>query len=182
MSKLLIYFAIACLTSGTISDNPPIGRIFGFNIVSGVTNMVEGPDVPGPTRAVHTYSSNPDWTASIPGANWIWDSPQVTVPGIDQIVNVTNSFFIPGTPAIGILEIGADNEAVVFLNGHSGFCDVGGSWNLYSQVSCDVVQYLVPGINDIRFVVTNYAQPGGNYMSNPAGLLYKLTVEVIAVS
>ena len=70
-----------------------------------------------------------------------------------------------------------DNRALISINGIGGFCDGGGSWQRNTQVMCDVLPYLVSGVNDIKFYVTNKASPGAYFPFNPAGLMYKLNIQ-----
>ena len=80
-------------------------KVFSFYVVSDTTNMAYGPDVPDWSNAVYVYADDPAWTASIPGARWIWDAEKVSDPSIEQSVNFTNSFYIPGPPVYGSLEL-----------------------------------------------------------------------------
>jgi hypothetical protein len=100
------------------------------------------------------------WTASIPGAKWIWTSATATE------VLFTNWFSVPGTVNKAVLHLAADNDVVTYLNGKTVACNKKDSYT--ATVKCDLTAHVQSGINQIEFWVTN---TGG-----PAGLLYKLVV------
>src|SRR3989344_6761007 len=76
-------------------------------IVSDTSNQVaEG------SLAVATYSQNPRWTASIPGATWIWKTFFVQNPLEDEFATFTKTFDISATSTIdsASLIIASDNS------------------------------------------------------------------------
>ena len=80
--------------------------------VSDTTNLVNGnPAVLVPLP----YNSR--WTASIPGASWIWVTPYVDNPAINESSTFVKTFTISGTPTSATLDINADNSYEVFVNG-----------------------------------------------------------------
>jgi hypothetical protein len=156
-------------------------RLITFYVASDTTNWVIGPDLPNGGRASQTQG-NSGWTASIPGAVWIWDLPYISQPSIDQTSYFANEFFIPGVPVSGTYEVNGDDKIWTSINGKSVNCDIlSGGWTLDSKRTCDVKPYLVPGMNIIQITVTNNGA-GGNlvgspdFFGNPGGALYKLTL------
>lgn len=175
--QLLIYLGLASLVCGTVCEYP-YGKIFGFYVISDTNNMVEGPDVSEVTNAVQVYTPS-TWTASIPGAMWIWDAPIVFDPGTEQTVYVSNSLYIPGTPSVGVLEIAVAGSALIFINGKTGFCDVSEAFMKSTQVTCNILPYLVPGLNNLEFNVESYPSRGGSNQIESAGVMYKITIKAL---
>jgi uncharacterized repeat protein (TIGR01451 family) len=129
--------------------------------------------------AVATYSGNPRWTASIPGATWIWDEALETSPTQDQIVSIFRAFTIPygATNLAGSVEMAADNSYEVWLNGNGvGSDSTETNYFAWSQDTWDLSASLENGTNQLEFEVWNWAQRGGNAYSNPGGLLYCVEV------
>jgi peptidoglycan hydrolase-like protein with peptidoglycan-binding domain len=118
------------------------------------------------------------WTANIPGAQWIWGENPVNTPESDLTESFFDVFTIVGTPTGGTLDIAADNSYVVKLNGIEVGADAGESnFNVAGQDSIAIpANKFVIGENILEITVKNWAQQGGNAQSNPAGLLYKLTI------
>ncbi len=133
---------------------------------------------PGEHGGVAVNPEHGAWTASISGAEWIWSENPIADPVGESTESFTRAFDIVGTPVDGKLEIAADNEYAVYLNGNPLFVDM--NEDNYSSGGQD--EYVIPaaafetGENEIEFEVTNWAQEGGTMESNPAGLMYKLTV------
>ncbi|HWA32328.1 MAG TPA: peptidoglycan-binding protein, partial [Candidatus Paceibacterota bacterium] len=134
------------------------------------------------------YNSNPTvalsfihsaWTASIPGATWIWNEEPLADPVNDTTSVFTKTFNITGTPTGGTLDIAADNSYDVSLNGHEVCSDnTEQNYTAAGQDTCNVpAEDFITGTNTLTFTVKNWAQAGGTQQSNPAGLLYKLTFD-----
>jgi len=142
-----------------------------ITVVSDTTNTI------GNGNAVETWDGNASWTASIPGADWIWSHVLVQNPSINETVTFEKEFEIVGTPLSGVLDIAADNRYTVWLNGE----EVGLSINDNNYSSTTQDQYIVlddlgEGNNILEAEVTNIAFMNSPYI-NPAGLLYSLTIE-----
>lgn len=172
MLSLLALFSLSeastCLDSSSSANT--------FHLLSGTSTLVTGPDMStyGNAKAVYTVSS---WTASIPGATWIWDYSYITSPSYDQTCYFYDSFFVNGAVHEAVLHYAADNHAYVYVNGVSVGCDkTYGSYTSSSQVKCTITKYLKTGHNYFQFSVTNSGSSGSSYYTNPGGLLYKLSV------
>lgn len=118
------------------------------------------------------------WTAVIdPMAEWIWSTnPVVLVPEVNEVEIFTKTFEVTGTPTSANLMIAADNFYSVDLNGEFLCSDLTETnFNSGGQDNCIIdVTDLDNGTNTLEFTVNNMA--GDNATDNPAGLMYKLTV------
>jgi hypothetical protein len=129
---------------------------------------------------------NPAWTASIPGASWIWYPDTSCIggsPGDAPIETVTfTKTFTLGTPGTGTLYLAADNSATVTINGTTIVGTTGDPTGLVSQdnfqsvATVDLTGYLVPGANTIVINGTNAPYVCNTTTCNPAGVLASLTV------
>jgi len=128
---------------------------------------------------------HPAWTASIPGADWIW-ATDPTIPeeeSIDVIYIFQKKFEWWG-PISGVtlnLDVGADNSYEVWLNGVKVAGD--NTERNYNATGQDqytdgvVLTNIKQGQNTIEFKVKNWARPVGQTWANPGGLLYKLVID-----
>ncbi len=126
--------------------------------------------------AVATYNSHPSWTASVPGATWIWESFFVADPVGETTRTFEETFIVTNTDTAS-LTVAADNSYKVFVND----VEVGGDSSEYNFFSgnedfYDLAPYIVDGENTFRMEVKNWAQGGGTAESNPAGALYKIVI------
>ncbi len=123
---------------------------------------------------------HPGWTASIPGATWIWATDPVESPANDADLTkrFTRTFSIIGTPTGGTLDIAADNHYTAKVNGNLlpvVFDE--NNFQLGTQDSYDISSYLVSGSNTLEIEVTNKEiGESGDPAANPAGLIYKLSL------
>ena len=179
MNKFLLFILLQLL----LTSSSLCGTNYEFKyyyIVSDGSNLVTGPDVASQTNAVAVYAPG-FWTANIPGAIWIWDSPYISDSTVEQTIIVTKDFTIPGIPATAFLDIAVDNYATVTINGKS----IHGSntfTGFSSAVHWDVQQYLTPGNNVIVIKATNTASLGSTDKTNPGGLKYKITVYALVAT
>lgn len=127
--------------------------------------------------AVETYDSNIRWTASIPGATWIWETFKVLDPTVDTTRTFKETFTI-NNPSSAILEVAADNSYRIFINGDLFHTEAGeNNYQAATQDSYNVLAELINGENTLEIEVTNKGIGGSSDTSNPAGLLYKLIVD-----
>ena len=117
------------------------------------------------------------WTASIPGATWIWGENPINTPSVEVTETFTKTFTIAGVPnANATLMIAADNSYSVDVNGNIGVCADATEDNYSAADTCSIpVGMIHSGSNTLTFHVKNFAMDGGTPQSNPAGLLYKFT-------
>ncbi|MDP2788462.1 MAG: peptidoglycan-binding domain-containing protein [bacterium] len=143
-----------------------------------VVSDVKTIDEDGP--AVPLTFIHPAWTANIPGATWIWATDPVESPtnDVDLTKTFTRTFIILGAPTSGTLDVAADNHYTAKVNGNTVpvvFDE--NNFELATQDSYDVSTFLLGGLNTIEIKVTNQeVGQDPDPVNNPAGLLYKLTV------
>jgi hypothetical protein len=145
-----------------------------FSIFSDTTDQVQVSD--SYKKAVLTLEDHHEWTAEIPGAKWIWSEYIPSDQDTDQTVLFLKNFFMPGGVMEGFLEIAADHSVSVYVNDQETQCSKQeSSFSLYSQFTCSITDYLSPGMNNVKFSVTNPARKDPEEF-NPAGLLYRITL------
>lgn len=151
------------------------------SIVSDTTTQETSPATHATVPVGTPYNSR--WTATIPGATWIWGENPIADAVNQTSETFTRTFTITGTPTSASLDVATDNGYTVSVNGHAEGGDPT-EFN-YQAVADDSStnpdHYTIPagdlvtGTNTVVFTVTNFAQVGGTPATNPGGLLYKLT-------
>ncbi|MEK7462448.1 MAG: DUF4114 domain-containing protein, partial [Patescibacteria group bacterium] len=132
--------------------------------------------------ALATYASHPAWTADIPGATWVWDTLQANeIDDEESEIFTFKETFTVNNPTLGDLDIAADNDYELIVNGVTvvSFAD-GGDDSHYGSLTkddIDLLPFLVDGDNEIIVKVKNFGLTNSSYIQNPAGLLYKLVVK-----
>ncbi len=128
--------------------------------------------------ATSTYVHK-NWTASIPGADWIWEAYQVIDPTVTTIKTFEETFTAVD-PNTATLDVAADNGYRVFVNDELVADRTGNANNFQTHTqktfTSEILDELVSGENTLRIEVTNSGVPNSNYLQNPAGLLFKLVV------
>lgn len=127
--------------------------------------------------AVPTYE-HPNWSADITNAQWVWESYEVVDPESETVLTFEETFEVTNGQN-ALLEVAADNSYQAFLNGVLVIDQSAenNNFNTLTQDDEDVTVHLQDGTNTLRIVVTNNAVDGANYVQNPAGVLYRLTLE-----
>lgn len=157
-------------------------------IKSDTSNTVTGTNggadpFPFPHPAVQVNKPHPAWTVTsdIPGATWIWATDPTleadTTHDVYYTFQKTFEWWGPVTGATLYLGVGTDNGYQVKLNGDI----VGTDWTEYNYKSpADTYSgfgsYIIQGTNTLEIEVKNKGMLGGTPAKNPAGLLYKLTI------
>lgn len=170
---LILTFYLVEFASCANCQDPSL-QTLNFFVVSNSFTQVVGPDMLSQGQAVSCYTPS-TWNAQIPGATWIWDKYLVSNPSISQTVYFKVQFYIPGVPSGGILQVAADDYLTVTVNGLSVGCD-GAGFTISAQKTCNVLPYLIAGMNTAQFSVRNNGGASSPY-SNPAGLLYKFNLQ-----
>ncbi len=141
----------------------------------------------GPATSVATWV-HPGWTASIPGATWVWETFNIVDPTVDTTKLFTKYFVLPGVAQTATLKIATDNSYKVSINSNSEVYVDGGEFNFTAEGQdtytgditdigpADLVDYLNEGGNTFNFEVKNWGLPGSTAETNPAGLLYELNI------
>lgn len=134
----------------------------------------------GPSVACWVH---PSWP-SITGATWVSTEYDTTDdPVNDSWRKFRHVIDIPGLPIEATITATSDNAEAVYLNGEfigsdgevQGVFEDDWEWQTIVDYLDDGTN-LLPGQNDLEFIVRNYAQPGGNATSNPTGLIYCVEV------
>lgn len=163
-------FPTAALANGSSCTNCTDHTI---EVVSDTSNIV----LPGGGNAVPVTFIHPAWTASIPGATWIWSVDPVANPTTDEFSTFEKSFNVSGVVTSAVLDIASDNSYKVWINGTLVGEDASeNNFSSADQYTATVVSALQSGANTIKIEVKNWALGGGTSETNPAGLLYKLVV------
>lgn len=137
------------------------------------TVVSENNDAPAvPLTFVH-----PAWTASIPGATWIWEADGPVDPGNDEYMTFVRTFSWSGTASGATLDIASDNSHEAYLNGVLVGADASeDNFRSTTQDSYDVLSALQVGQNELKIVVKNWAG-NSDPTRNPAGLMYRLSID-----
>jgi hypothetical protein len=108
-----------------------------------------------PTSITNTF-----WTASIPGATWIWSEEPITGWTADKAVTFTKTFTVTDIPTGGSITIAADNTYEITLNGHLIDADSSGTLNTFQNAATHPILAtdLVTGTNTLVIVVKNIGQ------------------------
>ena len=132
----------------------------------------------GSTAALVATPYDPRWTASIPGASWIWATPVVDNSLVNEAYTFDKTFTVNGTPTAATLDINADNSYSVAVNGvtvASNPTEL--NYFVQNEGQFNIASALHNGTNTIAITVANFGVPSSTPQDNPAGLLYKLTIE-----
>lgn len=116
------------------------------------------------------------WTASIPGAAWIWGDAMVATPTTDETQTFTATFDLTNAPTGAVLDVAADNSYSVSVGSLATSVTDENNFKPETQDTYTGITGLVAGTNTLTFTVTNKGVPGSTATDNPAGLLFKLTV------
>ena len=112
------------------------------------------------------------WTASIPGATWIWKSA-ATLP--NETVAFEKNFTVVGAVVSALLDIASDNSYKVFIDSVEVAADAAeNNFQLATQDVHNLTASVTTGTHILRIEVKNVGTY--NTSTNPAGLLYKLVV------
>jgi hypothetical protein len=128
--------------------------------------------------AVETWPLNPRWTATIPGATWLWDAYFEGTPVSGRTLDFDRSFVLPGEAInlSAILSISADNSYETWVNGWPTGADPTEFGYFAPADVWDVTDAVMPGENLFEARVVNWPMAGGTETSNPGGLLYCVSV------
>ncbi len=161
-----------CVAFNALKKTPPPPTSCTVDVVSDTNDKIVGG-----ANATATYSSNPRWTAIIPGATWIWKTFFVSDPTHDETTYFAKDFVINGTVASATMTLAADNSFKASVNSTVvGIDNTELNYFEENKHVYNVASSLHSGTNTVAFEVKNWAQSGGNAQTNPAGLLYKLHV------
>jgi predicted ribosomally synthesized peptide with SipW-like signal peptide len=151
------------------------------NTVTGTVGGSDGPNLPHSAVAAWTHSA---WTASIPGATWIWTTnPTTQYDATNDVIYTFQKKFTWMGPINGAtlaMAVGSDNSYEVWLNGTKVAFDTNENNFATADVisSASLTPYIIQGENTLEIKVKNWKPNGweGTPYTNPAGLLYKFTI------
>ncbi|MFZ2390636.1 MAG: SipW-dependent-type signal peptide-containing protein [Minisyncoccales bacterium] len=144
-------------------------------------NGVSIPSYPAVAAWVHSNWLTAAAFDSDNEAKWIWEKnpTQQADTQVNTSYSFQNTFEWMGeiNGATLDLALASDNGYVVSLNGHQ----IGQDSGEFNYSSADHIasidsSYFIQGTNVLKFVVTNKGVVGSNPQTNPAGLIYKLTI------
>ena len=125
-----------------------------------------------------TWTHN-NWTASIPGADWIWETFFVQDPETETVRTFEETFSATDITD-ATLYLASDNTFKVRINGvEIASSTYSNNFQTYSQKEYDVASYLNDGDNTLEIEVTNPGTEDSVAKNNPAGVLYKLVVNTV---
>jgi hypothetical protein len=144
-----------------------------INVVSDASNLVN-------ESGALVEDAQEGWVSSIVNsvAQWIWSTPldASADPVNNESKTFVKTFNWNGPVTAATLKVTSDNTYSVKLNGVT----VGGDTDEHNFTSVDTIDLseatFVQGQNTLEITVTNLANGATVYYSNPAGLLYDLTV------
>jgi hypothetical protein len=144
-------------------------------VSSGEITQVEGGGA-----AVPTFMSSL-WTPAFNGASWVWAAEYVSNPEDGEVKVFQTTFLLPGEVNKSTLSVSADDYFVASANGVEFASEFGeGNFLPENVFEYELQEYLQKGENTLEFEVTNakYFYTGeATAELNPAGLLFKLTIE-----
>lgn len=182
MYGILNFISLIGLSLGTFSTESLAASLGSqtvdlyYRVVSGASTYAVGPDLVNGGPAVPTYNKNSGWTASVPGATWVWDAAQVSSPTTSQTVTFTDYFIIPCAVVSASLVVASDNSLTTTINGTPVTCPNNSLGTYGAAVTCDISQFISSGVNTIQFVVQNIGFAGATYLTNPAGIIYSINI------
>lgn len=117
------------------------------------------------------------WVTAIgtSSAAWIWGDN----PVVDPVSSTTQTFkkgfnWTGGAVTSATLKLASDNSHAVTLGSFTG--GNAGEFNYGAVSTYNVASGIVAGANSLAIAVENFPMSGGTTASNPAGLMYELTI------
>ena len=158
-------------TPSAPTDGTCVNGQFNLVFTSDASTTVNG----NPSAILTPVSA---WTASIPGASWIWSSGD-RVATSDTTITLQRQFTLPSSVSnvVASVKVAADNKYACDLNGQN----IGGDTGQFNYRSGDEDTYNfnslpIGGANTFKCDVTNIGVAGSTFANNPGGLLYKVQI------
>jgi hypothetical protein len=123
---------------------------------------------------------HPSWTADISGATWVWESAMVEDPTVTETVRFFQPVDLPENAELqrATLAIAADNAYAFSMNG-AALTETLDQRAFDAAEEWDITADMTDGANDFIVDVTNIGSSSTSPFSNPAGLMYCITVEYL---
>lgn len=165
-------------TDSTTTDTPPLTRAAEVAVQPICTLVSDTSTMQNSQPSVLVSPIHAAWTAILNGASWIWGENPNGDPVNGSTETFTKTFTLSSIPTSASITIAADNSYSATVNGNAIGSD-SGEFNYTSSgqdtISIPAVDLHV-GTNTLTVTVTNFPMAGGTMATNPAGLLYTLTV------
>lgn len=163
-------------------------------LISDASNMVvakNGVPFATPYPAVLLNPTHPAWTAEEDtildqaGAEWIWEQNPVkqedTTTDVTYTFQKTFTWLGPITGSDLYMAVGSDNSVEVYLNnvligtnlGEFGYKKE----SMLHIPAVNIISNILQGNNVLEFRVKNWGLPNSNPEQNPAGLVYKFSID-----
>jgi len=131
------------------------------------------------------WTAQNDSVLAAAGAEWIWESDPTRVADLTNDVTYTfeNNFewWGPIVDTDLYMAVGSDNSVWVYLNGTLIGSNTGEFGYLQGSMlqipAGNITPYILQGNNVLRFVVKNWALQDSTIYTNPAGLVYKFSID-----
>ncbi len=182
------------ITDQSDPEQNPAGVAYKVNVTSDNCQEPTPPVCEAPQNVANTIISDTDtqvdshdsvfvglpyhisWTALISGVKWIWSEDPIADAVNETTKDFSRNFNILGTPKASTLEMASDNSFTVWVNGFELGTDPS-EFNYFAPTHTYAIPaaLLNTGSNSIAFRVTNFAMENGTPLTNPGGLLYKVT-------
>lgn len=159
--------------TSTAPEVPQLCQATSTIVVSDTTNTVDGSG-----NAVAAWVPPMTWINTLIGSTWIWSAENVVDPTVDETHTFEKTFSLAGTTTDASMQIASDDTYKVFVNGTEipGDSDPNGfNWGALDTLTIDPALFVV-GQNKIGVEVKNLSFEGAIPESNPAGVLYRLSV------
>ncbi len=168
-------------TFKNLSAKQVMAAPFTTTIVSDESNTNKDTGLP----MVEATPGEPEWTATIPGAKWIWRTGVIDFAG-PETVPVEKKFNVTTIPSfITVLTVAGDEDYDVFLNDELVGKAPQSPLKAYEEANkryFNIKPLLKEGENTFLFVARNKATTSGhgNFTiepyKNPAGLIYRVDI------
>lgn len=147
---------------------------YSYEYTSGTsTEMVSGEKAKVVTKSLV-------WAPEFVNSSWVWGSEVVQKPQEGETETFFQKFTLPSGNSTSTLEIAADDYFKVYLNDSEVASEFGEGNFLLGNIHTYTNLVLKSGENTLKFEVVNapyfYANEG-TPTNNPAGLLYRLSVQ-----
>lgn len=123
-------------------------------MISDSSTSVMSEDYSGPA----VVYSNPEWTANITDAKWIWKDSN---NGDESVSYFYRTFYLEEKPFFAMIELAADDAADVFINTVFTQCSCVKNCHIQeNKKGCEITDYISSGKNKLIIRVKNYGGPG----------------------
>lgn len=147
-------------------------------IYSDTQTYASGPASVNPIPASYVNFIHSAWTINLSPARWISDAPDTLIRTAERTDRYFTRFInIPCAPSSVVVRIGADNSFWTYVNGQGIPNCFDTSENNFKRITtCNLTPFFNQGDNVVEWRVENWKQTGGNYKTNPTGLIFAIEI------